>query len=270
MLCLDGNPFQTGNMEQIVPILSEEGQDELRKMLHRTDTIVKHAVDAGVRVMIDAEQSYFQPAIRRITMELMRKYNKERNVVFNTYQCYLKSALDMARTDLNLAEKEDFYFGAKLVRGAYMDQERERARTLTYEDPINPSFEATSEMYHNVLDEVFKAISRREKGKIAVMVATHNEDTVRLTVKKMKEYSVYPSDKLICFGQLLGMCDHMSFPLGQAGYSVYKYVPYGPVGEVLPYLGRRACENRGLLEKVQKEKRLLNSELRRRVFSLGA
>uniref|UniRef100_A0A1I8HJ96 Proline dehydrogenase n=2 Tax=Macrostomum lignano TaxID=282301 RepID=A0A1I8HJ96_9PLAT len=259
----------TGNVEQIVPVLSEEGQEELRQMLHRTDTIVKHAIDREVRVMIDAEQSYFQPAIRRITMELMRKYNKQRNVVFNTYQCYLKSALDMARTDLNLAEKEDFYFGAKLVRGAYMNQERERASSLKYEDPINPTYEATNQMYHNVLDEVFQSISRREKGKIAVMVATHNEDTVRFTVKKMKEYDVYPSDKLICFGQLLGMCDHMSFPLGQKGYSVYKYVPYGAVSEVLPYLGRRACENRGLLDKVRKEKQLLTRELRRRLTSRG-
>lgn len=113
--------------------------------------------------------------------------------------------------------------------------------------------------------------SLKDKGedakKIGIMVASHNEDTVRFAIEKMKEIGVSPEDKVICFGQLLGMCDFITMPLGQAGYSAYKYIPYGPVHEVLPYLSRRAQENKGVLKKLQKEKHLLGKEIRRRLFS---
>lgn len=108
-------------------------------------------------------------------------------------------------------------------------------------------------------------IKRRVGQKIAVMVASHNENTIRFTINKMKELGLGPRDRVACFGQLLGMCDQVSFPLGQGGYSVYKYVPYGPVDEVLPYLSRRAQENSGMFKKVQKEKQLLWKELKRRI-----
>uniref|UniRef100_A0A2C9JI87 Proline dehydrogenase n=1 Tax=Biomphalaria glabrata TaxID=6526 RepID=A0A2C9JI87_BIOGL len=257
--------LKTGQFQPLVECITDEEEYQMKGMLRRVNTLAKYAQDKEVRVMIDAEQSYFQPAIRRLTMEMMRKFNKERSVIFNTYQSYTKEAFNDIVVDMDLARREDFYFGAKLVRGAYMEQERERAQTLGYEDPINPNYQATTDMMHSIIEEVMRQIHLRPVGRIAVMIASHNEDTVRYTIEKMKEYGVGPGDRLICFGQLFGMCDQISFPLGQAGYSVYKYVPFGPVEEVLPYLSRRAMENRGVLAKVKKEKRLLSQEISRRI-----
>lgn len=256
---------QTGELVPLIHRLPLHTEYEMKNMLHRINKIAEYAVERDVRVMVDAEQSYFQPAINRLTMEMMKKFNKEKAIIFNTYQCYLKAAHKNIRLDLDTAMRHDVFFGAKLVRGAYMEQERERAATIGYEDPINPSFEATTAMYNKVLREVMMQIQMSEKGRISVMVASHNEDTVRYTVEKMKEFGIKPDDRVLCFGQLLGMCDQISFPLGQAGYSVYKYVPYGPVEEVMPYLSRRTQENRGILKKVKKEKNLLRSEIFRRV-----
>jgi proline dehydrogenase len=172
--------------------------------------------------------------------------------------------------DLEQAKRQIFYYGAKLVRGAYMEQERARAKLLGYKDPINPDYEATSAMYHSVLDECLTRIKAlKEAGddpqKIGIMVASHNADTVRYGLCLMSELELDPQERVLCFAQLLGMCDQITFPLGQAGYSVYKYVPYGPVNEVLPYLSRRANENGGMLGKVALEKNMLGKELFRRI-----
>ncbi|XP_043219354.1 proline dehydrogenase 1, mitochondrial-like isoform X2 [Amphibalanus amphitrite] len=261
----------TGRMEPLITSLTKDEEEMFKNMMRRLHTIFSYARECDVRVMVDAEQTYFQPAISRLTMELMRKYNREKAIVFNTYQCYLKEAYHNLSVDLDQADRQHFYFGAKLVRGAYMEQERYRAASLGYEDPINPTFEATSEMYERCLLETLRRIQHYKKygqpRKLAIMVASHNEDTVRFTVQKMDELDIKREDKVVCFGQLLGMCDHVSFPLGQAGYSVYKYVPYGPIDEVLPYLSRRAQENKGILTKVAKERKMLRSELLRRLVS---
>ncbi|XP_073832748.1 proline dehydrogenase slgA isoform X3 [Musca autumnalis] len=262
---------KTGQMRRLISQIPPKEEEMFRNMIRRLNTIVKTAAELDVRIMIDAEQTYFQPAISRITLEMMRKYNKDKAIVFNTYQCYLREAFREVNTDLEQAKRQDFYFGAKLVRGAYMEQERARAQALGYPDPVNPSYEATTEMYHKTLTECLRRIkilkdNGEDAKKIGIMVASHNEDTVRYAIEKMKEIGISPEDKVICFGQLLGMCDYITFPLGQAGYSAYKYIPYGPVQEVLPYLSRRAQENKGVLKKIQKEKRLLLAEIRRRLM----
>lgn len=261
--------LKTGRMTRLISQLSTKEEEMFRNMIRRVNTIVKAAQEMDVRIMVDAEQTYFQPAITRITLEFMRKYNKEKAIVFNTYQCYLRNALSEVTTDLEQAKRQNFFFGAKLVRGAYLEQERARAAAMGYPDPTNPNFEATTDMYHSTLTECLKRIKAfKEKGedkKIAIMVASHNENTVRFAIEKMKEFGIEPGDKVICFGQLLAMCDYITFPLGQSGYSAYKYIPYGPVNEVLPYLSRRAQENKGVLKKIKKEKRLLSKEILRRL-----
>lgn len=260
--------LKTGRMEPIISALSEEEEEMFRNMMRRVHTIAKAARARDVRVMVDAEQTYFQPAISRITMELMRKYNREKAIVFNTYQCYLRATYDHVVRDLELARRQNFFFGAKLVRGAYLEQERLRARTLGYEDPVHACYEDTNAMYHRTLTECLRqVVEGKERKAIAIMVASHNEDTIRFTVNKMQELGIRPDDRVVCFGQLLGMCDQVSFPLGQAGYSVYKYVPYGPIDEVMPYLSRRAIENNSLLQKVSKELGLLRHELTRRLLT---
>lgn len=296
--------------------LDEDEEEMLFNLMRRVNRIAAYASQVGgARCMIDAEQTYMQPAINMIAMELMRKYNRREPIIFNTYQCYLKNAYDQLRQDLAMARRENFFFGAKLVRGAYMNQERARAAKLGYEDPINESFEATTQMYEKTLSYLMGEIERELKlagvltdatdeigannnnneqpvagaddgyyqqkqhaidsmlnasnsRRISIMVASHNEETVRFALEQMEKRGIKPWHRLICFGQLYGMCDHVSFMLGQSGYPVYKYTPYGPVEEVLPYLGRRAIENHGFLSKLERERSLLAREIVNRLASM--
>ncbi|XP_024413223.2 proline dehydrogenase 1, mitochondrial isoform X1 [Desmodus rotundus] len=255
--------MQTGQLEPLLSGFTEEEEQQMTRMLQRMDILAKKASEVGVRLMVDAEQTYFQPAISRLTLEMQRRFNMEKPLIFNTYQCYLRDAYDNVTLDVELARREGWCFGAKLVRGAYMAQERARAAEIGYEDPINPTYEATNAMYHRCLSYILEELKHNAKAK--VMVASHNEDTVRFTLRRMEELGLHPADCQVYFGQLLGMCDQISFPLGQAGFPVYKYVPYGPVMEVLPYLSRRALENSSIMKGARRERRLLWQELKRRL-----
>ncbi|XP_017290214.1 proline dehydrogenase 1, mitochondrial [Kryptolebias marmoratus] len=254
-----------GKLEPLLQKFTTEEEKQLKRILQRLLILAKHASENGVRLMVDAEHTYFQPAISKLTLETQRIYNREKPVVFNTYQCYLKEAYENVTMDVELSRREGWHFAAKLVRGAYMFQERARAKELRYEDPINPDYESTNRMYHKCLDYVLDEIALNKKAN--VMVASHNEDTIKHAVRRMNELGLLPTENKVFFGQLLGMCDQISFPLGQAGFPVYKYVPYGPVSEVMPYLSRRAQENRGFMKGAQKERELLWKELKRRLLS---
>ncbi|KAM8992714.1 proline dehydrogenase 1, mitochondrial isoform 2-T2 [Ara ararauna] len=219
--------MQTGQLEPLLSRFTEEEDLQMKRMLQRMDVLAKvsgapmntphmsltpqRATETGVRLMVDAEQSYFQPAISRLTLEMQRRFNRDRAIIFNTYQCYLKEAYDNVTVDVELSRREGWHFGTKLVRGAYMEQERERAAQIGYEDPINPTYEKTNEMYHMCLDYILEEIKHSRKAN--VMVASHNEDTVKFTLRRMMELGIHPSEKKVYFGQLLGMCDQITFPL---------------------------------------------------------
>ncbi|CAE8608801.1 unnamed protein product [Polarella glacialis] len=242
-------------------------------MIKRVENILDLAQDLGVRVMIDAEWTDIQPAIDHIVLHLQRKYNKgDTPTVFNTYQTYLKGMDRRVERDLVRSRKEGWRFGAKLVRGAYMVSEREKARLRGLESPINETYEETEENFHRSIDSILAhgpSSDPKEEGPGAaaaeLLLASHNRNSIERTLRVMEEQNV--SKDRVGFGQLMGMADHLTFTLGRHGYKAYKYVPYGPVEEVVPYLIRRTQENSTLLgsDGVKEERGMIQSELLRRL-----
>ncbi|VBB27773.1 unnamed protein product [Acanthocheilonema viteae] len=261
--------MKTKKMEPLLNCLTGTESQETVNIMDRIMRTIEYGKKYNLRTMIDAEQTYFQSAISRLAMIMMRKYNKENTLVFSTYQAYLKSCLKNIELDLHLAKREGFHFGCKVVRGAYEEQERKRAAALNYDDPINPNIEATAEMYRQVMQRIIKEYQERSPDSISVMAATHNEQSIKQVIEMMREAKISPSSEIVSFAQLYGMCDQTSCSLGNAGYSVYKYVPYGPIDEVLPYLSRRAQENASVLGKVKREVHLIFRELIRRTVTLN-
>ncbi|XP_008435023.1 hydroxyproline dehydrogenase isoform X1 [Poecilia reticulata] len=231
--------------------------------LQRLNKIAEASVNK-VRVLVDAEYTYMNPALTLVTMALMKKFNKDGAWIWNTYQCYLKESGSLLLEALHLSQAEGFCLGVKLVRGAYMDKERKLAEKECRVDPIHPSWEETNKSYNGCLDVMLEAIAQKP-DRYRIIVATHNEESVRRAAKRMEELGIEKDGGSVCFGQLLGMCDHVSLTLAKEGYPVYKSVPYGSVDDTLPYLVRRAQENRTVLQGIRKERDLLRQELRHRM-----
>lgn len=244
--------------------LSPDNQMEYDAVFERLEKIASLASTMNVKVLIDAEHLYFQHAIDHFTLRLMKKYNKSKAVIFNTYQCYLKQTPEKVEEHLEIAKDEWFVFAAKLVRGAYMEHERKLATELGYEDPICESIEKTHENYNYVTNMI---LSYKETKQAEVMIASHNEESVKMTIERM-ETSRF--NQGVHFAQLYGMCDHITNDLGRKHLSVYKYLPYGTVDQVLPYLIRRAEENSAALGGAIFEKSLIRKELARRIADLFA
>ncbi|XP_029384067.1 hydroxyproline dehydrogenase [Echeneis naucrates] len=230
--------------------------------LHRLNKIAEASVNK-VRVLVDAEYTYMNPALSLVTMAMMKKFNKDGAWIWNTYQCYLKESRSLLLEALSLAKNEGFSLGVKLVRGAYMDKERKLAEKEGRADPIHQSWEDTNDSYNGSLGVMLEVISQKPDNRI--IVATHNEESVRRAAQRMEELGIDRDGGSVCFGQLLGMCDHVSLTLAKEGYAVYKSVPYGSVEDTLPYLVRRAQENRTVLQGIRKERDLLRQEFRRRL-----
>jgi proline dehydrogenase len=239
--------------------LSAEDEKELRVVLARVDAICKAAFEADVPLFIDAEDSWFQDGIDRMTNQMMAKYNTKKAIVYNTLQMYRHDRLDFLKKTYQEAIDGNYFVGIKLVRGAYMEKEREKAAAEGYKDPIQPNKEATDRDYNLALEFMVDHLD-----KFSICAGTHNEKSSAHLVDLMTKKNISKEDKRIYFAQLLGMSDHISFNLAHHGYNVAKYVPYGPVREVMPYLMRRAQENTSVAGQMGRELSLIVKEKERR------
>ncbi|PKY18318.1 FAD-linked oxidoreductase [Rhizophagus irregularis] len=260
--------------------LSQEDFEDYDKMMSRLKKLCEVAQIKNVRLIIDAEQVHFQPAIDHVAIKLSKSYNKPDNkngpIIFNTFQMYLKDSNDRLIKNYNLSSLEQFVFAVKLVRGAYMFYERERAEKLGYSDPIHNTFEDTNESYNHAVKFLLNELSHIQKrsnkqldisnSPIAFMIASHNKESVIMACKQMNNLDISSKSGLVLFGQILGMRDQITYTLGKYGYGVYKYVPYGKINEVIPYLIRRVQENSAILRGVGGENQIIWREIMNRIF----
>ncbi len=239
--------------------LTTEEQKEADPFLQRVEKLCRKAFDNDVRIMIDAEDVCYQHHIDEVVMDMMEKYNKQKAIVFNTYQMYRWDRMDVFREDLKRAREKDFYLGIKFVRGAYMERERKRAEEGGYPSPIHPDKESTDRDYDAALKFAVENIDR-----VTIFNGTHNENSSLYLTRLMEQNNIRTDDDRCWFSQLYGMSDHISFNLAHLGYNVAKYLPYGPVRHVLPYLIRRTEENTSMAGQTSRELSLIMEERKRR------
>jgi proline dehydrogenase len=239
--------------------LSSAEKDEWQKVQARVLAICEKAYSTGIPVMIDAEESWIQDTIDNLALDMMQRFNSEKVIVYNTYQLYRHDKLASLKCDHDFAVKNGFIFGAKLVRGAYMEKERKRAEEKGYASPIQPDKQAADKDYDASLEYCTGHIEQ-----IAFIAGTHNEESCRLLAELLDKRKINHNNPHVYFSQLLGMSDNLSFNLANAQYNVAKYVPYGPIKAVLPYLFRRAQENTAIAGQMSRELSLIAKEVKRR------
>lgn len=239
--------------------LTKPEKDEFARVVQRIDDICQHATENKVPIFIDAEESWIQNTLDRLVESMMVKYNKEKCIIYNTFQMYRHDRYAYIEESIEKAKRGGYFFGAKLVRGAYMEKERERAAEMEYLSPIQPDKNSTDKHFNQALHLLTDNIEH-----CYFCCGTHNEDSSHLLVQLMKQFKVDKEDKRVYFAQLLGMSDHISFNLSYHGYNVAKYVPYGPIKKVMPYLLRRATENTSVAGQTGRELDLISREWNRR------
>jgi proline dehydrogenase len=225
----------------------------------RVDLLCKTAHDLGLKILIDAEESWFQNVIDDLAYEAMKKYNKTRCVVYNTYQMYRHDSITRLMKAHKIAQEEGYILGVKTVRGAYMEKERERAAELNYPSPIQPDKESSDRDYNDALKY---CVANKES--IWLVSGSHNEKSNLLLTELMSLHQIPKNSDHFYFSQLYGMSDTISFNLAKEGYRVVKYVPYGPVEKVMPYLTRRASENTSIAGQSSREFDQIKREIKRR------
>ncbi len=239
--------------------LNCEEEKEAEGFRQRVDKLCRTAHEHNVPILIDAEDSWYQHFIDDVVNQMMARYNTDRAIVFNTFQMYRWDRLDFLKQSYEMAVKGNYFLGAKFVRGAYMEKERERAAQMGYPSPIQPDKEHTDNDYNAALKFCIEHI-----GRIFIFNGTHNEYSSRYLTELMAENKIAKNDPRIWFSQLYGMSDHISFNLAHSGYNVAKYLPYGPVKHVIPYLVRRAEENTSVKGQTGRELTLITREVKRR------
>jgi len=239
--------------------LNTEEKAEYDRVKRRCERICRSAFDKNVPVMIDAEESWIQKTIDSLALDMMMLFNKEKLIVYNTYQLYRHDKLAHVKADHLVAKEAGFILGCKIVRGAYMEKERRRAAEKGYESLIQPDKAATDADYNAAITYCVEHISQ-----IGVVCGTHNEASCRVLAELLDSHQINHNHPHVYFSQLLGMSDNLSFNLSDAGYNVAKYVPYGPVKAVMPYLFRRAQENTSIAGQTSRELDLITREKNRR------
>lgn len=239
---------------------TEVEQIEWNKIVHRFDVICKAAHDSNVLLLIDAEESWMQDAADDLILEMMRKYNKEKAIVYNTAQTYRTDRFDYIKNLHQTALNEGFHVGLKVVRGAYMEKERQRAEQKGYPSPICATKEETDANFNRSVTYMLENLNNQ----MALFAGTHNEKSTYMLLDLIDKNNINPSDNKMWFSQLYGMSDNISFNLANKNYNVAKYLPFGPVYDVVPYLIRRAKENTSVAGQTNRELDLLKKELDRR------
>src|SRR5210317_180716 len=234
-------------------------QELFERILNRFDTICNMAQKKGVKVLVDAEESWIQDSIDEIVLRMMIKYNKQETIVFNTSQMYRHDRLEHLEKLKNTAKKEGFLIGIKLVRGAYIEKENKRAFKNNYLSPICSSKELTDLNFNKGASFILLNLNI-----FSLFSGTHNEESIYKIIDLMKSHKIDNGNQKIWFGQLYGMSDNISFNLANEGFNAIKYLPFGPIKEVIPYLIRRAEENTSVKGQTSRELELIKTELKRR------
>jgi proline dehydrogenase len=239
--------------------LTSEEQQEWNRVVARFEKVCQTAHEKDVALLIDGEESWMQDAADELVAQMMQKYNQEKAIVFNTLQMYRWDRLDYLKKLHERAKAEGFYIGMKLVRGAYMEKENARAQEKGYKSPICVSKQATDDNFDAAVLYMLENID-----KMAIFAGTHNEKSSYTLMQLMQEKGIAKNDSRIWFGQLYGMSDNISYNLASHGYNVAKYLPFGPVRDVMPYLIRRAEENTSVAGQTSRELTLIKKEKERR------
>jgi proline dehydrogenase len=238
---------------------NEFERDEWNMVRERMYAICELAAEKKVGVLIDAEESWIQDPVDRLCIEMMQVFNKTVPVVYNTVQLYRHDRLSFLKMSHSIARQQGFVLGLKLVRGAYMEKERARAREMGYDSPIQPDKASSDNDFNAAVRYCLENLSD-----IAVVIASHNEESNRLAAATMDELGISHKHPHVHFSQLYGMSDHITFNMAKAGFEVSKYLPFGPIRDVIPYLMRRAQENSSVSGQTGRELTLIQRELQRR------
>ena len=257
-------PTGIGSGDLMEKVSSGETLKDEEKLLYanfedRFNALCKLAYEQDNPILVDAEETWFQNAIDGLVYGAMKRYNKEKPIIFNTVQLYKKKQIPYIEKQINEAKKNNYFLGIKLVRGAYLEKENSRAESLGIESPIQNTKEDTDRDYDQAVVLCFE-----NRSIVSFMAATHNEKSSALLAELIIKEKISPNDKRFFFGQLYGMSDHISYTLAPLGFNVTKYLPFGPVRDVLPYLSRRAQENSSIKGQSSRELDLIQKELKRR------